>query len=325
MAGTDGSVDERTETMGTGYVVGNDRVPLMITSSPVGGPLAFIRSEAAGLLQLLRDIATAYGRHVRLLVFLDCLVLLNILLKWGTHKFNPQPKEVVHFDVMYPLLLELQKWTGDIMLVKVKSHSGCLLNERADELADLETTADGPMLCPGPRNHSSLWLRIALIVREHAQQCKKRLPRDTAPNRSLLDHVVSFNIFRSALKRDTIFVTDLLHHIEGATVSYVIRRCTSAIYIIWLKCMTGTYPVHTYLKRVGLANSPMWAHCTGRVPETMTLFACVCPQFRAARTSAHNQVRQVIISSLFPKITDSNWTVFEETRQSEPGAGSKRL
>jgi hypothetical protein len=129
VTGTDGSVEERTETMGAGFVVGNDRVPLMITLSPVGGPLASIRSEAAGLIKLLQDIATAYGRHVRLLVFIDCLVLLNILLKWGTHNFNPRPKEVVHFDVMYPLLLELRQWTGDIMLVKV---NGCLLNERAD-------------------------------------------------------------------------------------------------------------------------------------------------------------------------------------------------
>ncbi len=83
VAGTDGSVDERTEHMGTGYVVGNDRVPMMILSSPIGGPLASIRSEAAGLLQLLRDFATEHGRHVRLLVFIDCLVLLDILRRWG--------------------------------------------------------------------------------------------------------------------------------------------------------------------------------------------------------------------------------------------------
>ncbi len=78
VAGTDGSVDERTEHMGTGYVVGNDSVPLMIMSSPVDGPLASIRSEAAGLLQLLRDIATNHGRHVRLLVFID-VVLASVI------------------------------------------------------------------------------------------------------------------------------------------------------------------------------------------------------------------------------------------------------
>jgi hypothetical protein len=79
VACTDDSVDERTEHMGTGYVVGDDSVPLMILSSPVGGPLASIRSEGAGLLQLLRNITTNHGRHVCLLVFIDCLVLLDIL------------------------------------------------------------------------------------------------------------------------------------------------------------------------------------------------------------------------------------------------------
>jgi hypothetical protein len=52
----------------------------------------------------------------------------------------------------------------------------------------------------------------------------------------------------------------------------------------------------------------MCPHCTEHVPETFL----VCPRFREARTSAHNQVRQAIFS-LFPKIIDSNWTVLEET------------
>ncbi len=64
VAGTNGSVDEGTEHMGTGYVIGNVRVPLMILSSPVGGRLAFIRSEAAGLLHLLRDIATNHRNPI---------------------------------------------------------------------------------------------------------------------------------------------------------------------------------------------------------------------------------------------------------------------
>ena len=35
-------------------------------------------------------------------------------------------------------------------LLKVKSHTECLLNERADELAELGRTAEGPEICPGP-------------------------------------------------------------------------------------------------------------------------------------------------------------------------------
>ena len=90
----------------------------------------------------------------------------------------------------------------------------------------------------------------------------------------------------------------LLHRLEGTTVSRVIRRCQTAVYRIWLKGMTGTYPTHAYLKQVGLAKSPDCPYCEMGVPATLTHFACVCPQFREAQTSAHNQVRQVVSSFL---------------------------
>jgi hypothetical protein len=109
LLGTDGSVYELEECMGVEYTVEDGVIPLMILSSRVGGPLASVRAEAASLLQLLRDMAVQYGLSVRLLIFIDCLVLLDILRKWGKHNFHSLPKEVVHFDVIYPLLLELRQ------------------------------------------------------------------------------------------------------------------------------------------------------------------------------------------------------------------------
>ena len=44
------------------------------------------------------------------------------------------PARLCIFDVICPLLIELQQWTGNIILVKVKSHTGCLMNERSDAL-----------------------------------------------------------------------------------------------------------------------------------------------------------------------------------------------
>jgi ribonuclease HI len=324
VAGTDGSVDERTECMGAGYVVGGDVLPLLTLSSRVGGPLASVRAEAASLLQLLRDVSTKYGRSVRLLIFIDCQVLLDILRKWGTHNFHPRPREVVHFDVIYPLLLELRQWLGDLVLMKIKSHTGCLLNERADEYAELGRTAEGPELCPGPQKYGSLWLRVKPIVREYAQQSRKSLPRDSAPNKSLIDKATVVNTYRAVYKRSTIFVKDLLHRSEGTTVSRVIRRCQPAVYRVWLKGMTGTYPTYTYLKRVGLAKSPDCPYCAAGVPETLTHFACVCPQFREARTSAHNQVRQVV-SSFFSRCVGPKWTVYEETRMGNMGLNLSKV
>jgi hypothetical protein len=176
-----------------------------------------------------------------------------------------------------------------LLLLKVKSHTGCLMNERADEQAELGRMAEGPDICPGPQKYGSFWLRVRPAVREFDSEGSsgKPLPRDSAPNRSLLEKTAASNTLRAVKKRSIVFVTDLLHHKEGATVSRVIRRCTPAEYRIWLKCTTGTYPVQAHLKRIGIANSPICPHCSDAVPESLTHFACVCPKFREARTSAH--------------------------------------
>ena len=168
------------------------------------------------------------------------------------------------------------------------------MNELADEQAELGRANEGSEICPGPQKYGSFWLRVRSTVREYAEKCGVHLPRDSAPNRSLLEKVANFNTLRAVKKRSTLFVTDLLQHKEGATVSKIIQRCTPAEYRVWLRCMTGIYPVQTYLKRIGVSKSPICLHCSEGVPETLTHFACVCPKFREARTSAHNQVRTAI-------------------------------
>jgi hypothetical protein len=136
---------------------------------------------------------------------------------------------------------------------------------------------EGPEICPGPQKYGSLWLRTRPAVRELAESSGKPLPRDSAPNRSLLEKTAASNTLRAVKQRSTVFVTDLLHHKEGATVSKIIQRCAPAEYRTWLKCMTGTYPVQTYLNRIGVAKSPIYPHCPEAVPESLTHFACVCP------------------------------------------------
>jgi hypothetical protein len=65
-----------------------------------------------------------------------------ILKKWEWRSdFWPNPREVIHFDIIFPLLQELRQWTQQLTLVKVKSHSGCQLNEMVDELADIGCVA----------------------------------------------------------------------------------------------------------------------------------------------------------------------------------------
>jgi hypothetical protein len=70
VAGTDCSVDERTEVMCAGYVLGADPLPIISFFARVGGPLTSARAEAASLLQLLRDVCQRYSNQVHLLIFL---------------------------------------------------------------------------------------------------------------------------------------------------------------------------------------------------------------------------------------------------------------
>ena len=117
--------------MGAGYVVthGMDLAPIHRFSAPVGGPLASIRSEAVGLLCLLKWLRDNHLGSVPVTIFIDCLSLLQILSNWGRVDFWPGPKDIIHFDVLLPLLQVLREWTAELVLVKVKSHAGCYHNE----------------------------------------------------------------------------------------------------------------------------------------------------------------------------------------------------
>jgi len=82
--------------------------------------------------------------------------------------------------------------------------------------------------------------------------------------------------------------------------------------------MTGIYPVQLYLHRIGKAKSPHCPYCGTSQLETLTHFACVCPQFREARTEAHNQLRTVLASHLRRALA-ADWQLLEETPLAKSG------
>ena len=82
--------------MGAGVVVGLGPQPVQSSSFPVGGPLASLRAEAAGLDRLLDLVA----QDQPLLIFTDCLSMLMILLRWRRLDFWPDPEDIKHFDVL---------------------------------------------------------------------------------------------------------------------------------------------------------------------------------------------------------------------------------
>ncbi len=48
-------------------------------------------------------------------------------------------------------------------------HAGCLLNERADELADLGALSGEEQIFPGPLKHGTLWLRARVSLRDRVR------------------------------------------------------------------------------------------------------------------------------------------------------------
>ncbi len=140
-------------------VVGADPVPVEMLSVRVGGPLYTLRAEAADLLQLLTCLSEK--QQGQLLVFIDSLVLLDILHKLGKASINPLPNDILYFDVIFPLLNVLRQWQYPVRLVKVKSHTGCLMNERADEQAELGHSETVREVCSAPQKYGSIWLKLS--------------------------------------------------------------------------------------------------------------------------------------------------------------------
>ena len=104
-----------TEEMGAGFAIRHERYPLLTFSAAVGGPYSPLRAEAVSLLQCLRTVRGRFPDQKSLLTFIGCLVVLTTLIIWGKFEFQPTPGDIVHFDVLIPLVAELRSWTGSII------------------------------------------------------------------------------------------------------------------------------------------------------------------------------------------------------------------
>ena len=80
-------------------------------------------------------------------------------------------------------------------------------------------------------------------------------------------------------KRNAHFVWYLFLREEGKILSWVVSRNKNAVLRVWTRVMTGTYSVRTYLHRIGAVKLPHCPHCSDNAIETLTHFACVCPNF----------------------------------------------
>ena len=320
VAASDGGADLEKERAGAGYIATREDNIILDFSAAVGGPAVPLRAEAAGLLHLVVSVREREGTETNLLIFIDCLVLLTILCKWGSADFWPGPLEVVHFDIIRPLVEELRKWTGQITLKKIKSHAGCYHNEMADERASAGLYNGDNIINEAPRKYGSIWIRVSDQVRNiiHEERIPAQLPRNSAPNKQILKQIVRINIWRASKERNTIFVRELLMRSESATIARTMKRCNDSVHRYWMQMMNGTYPTETYLHRIGKSVSRKCKHCNTGKDETFGHFACACPTFREARTAAHNQVRKDLAKDLRTLLSD-DWTLYEEKKMQDIG------
>ncbi len=101
---------------------------------------------------------------------------------------------------------------------------------------------------------------------------------------------------------------------EGRVLARVVSRNDDAVLQVWTRGMTDTYrsyPVQTYLHRIGAVQLQQCPHCSVNASETLTHFACVCPEFREARTSAHNHLHKVVTARLKSSLPE-DWHTLKE-------------
>jgi len=311
VAAIDGSVDRRSETMGAGVVVGAGRQPEVNISFPVGGPLSSLRAEAASLDGLLDAVANDQP----LLVFTDCLVLLVILHRWGQPDFWPDPEDIKHIDVIGSCIQKLRGRPGPTRLVKVKSHSGLLMNDRADALADQGRGSEDPLRWPGPRKLDPL----ALSARREVRKALGSIPDHNVADKQLIRRAVEGVELIAARMKGTAFSCEMLHDPTNCrAVLAAVSAMPDSTTRLWIQAVTGQYPTSSRLHVMFPLQYPSaacpWCQSVqpggnSGVPETLSHFLTACPRFREARTEAHNRSWRAITREI-ERVSPTEWQFY---------------
>jgi len=292
--------------------VGASQQPEVSFCFAVGGPLSSLRAEAAGLDGLLDSVA----QDRELLVFTDCLVLLVILYRWGQVDFWPDPEDIKHFDVIGSCLRKLRERTGETRLFKVKSHSGLLMNDRADALAERGRNSEEPPRWPAPRKLDPLCLSARPTIRDASTP----FPDNNVSDKQLIRQAVIGVERIAGCMRDSTFSREFLRDARNCSVVLsVVAKMPDSTARLWMQTAMNQYPtaarLHKMFPEKYRSAACPWCRQAelgdSVILETLNHFLTVCPKFREARTEAHNKSWREILREI-TRAASTDWQFFED-------------
>ena len=129
--------------------------------------------------------------------------------------------------------------------------------------------------------------------------------------------MVTVHVQQALQSRDTLFSKLLITSPPGTLPASALRHCSPAAVRCWIRAIGGNFPTADYLHRIGRGASRMCSFCSAEC-KTLTLFACVCPRFKDARTKAHDRVWSKITQCLRTSLS-SDWRLLVETPIAKAG------
>ena len=126
-----------------------------------------------------------------------------------------------------------------------------------------------------------------------------------------MSRVITLNIEKAFQSRNTLFAVTLFQSPPGVLPANTLKHCSPSAVRCWIRAIGGLLPLANYLHRIGRATSCTCPYCPAPV-ETLAHFACSCPQFRDARTKAHDIAWQHITQCI-QRYLPLDWSLMVET------------
>ena len=283
-------------------------------SAKVGGPPSSFRAEA-GAMFLALDNADP---DASLTVLTDSMNIIQALQCWGREEYQRDMERQKNADIIKCILDAINLRSAPLTITKVKSHRGVELNELADHHAGAAAAAGedddiDTIFMPedGPSPFTFTWLipssnpdqaptRVASC---DLRQVHKRWTTTSA------EAAVTVARHKSTMASDFFLQPDCGRHLLAH--SKRIRPWSWVEERRWMQLVGRTFPVNSYLHRIGKHPSGDCPWCPG-VRETITHFQSCCPEFAENRTAAHHAIARATVSAI-KDLRPKGWEIFYET------------